>query len=178
MCFGDPVVARNADGRLEVFVLASTLRIYRPESKMILGHCYQYYDNDVKKWTPLREIGLYTGGNKTWSARKRPAVALNPDGLLEIFMIGLDDTLYHTWQTGKNVKVPVGPIGDSAKWEIDWYQLGERKWPRSSNPSITRTQDGRIELFLQDSGGQYYHRWQTSKNGSGTWDWSEWEVMW
>jgi hypothetical protein len=104
-------------------------------------------------------------------------VALNPDGLLEVFMVGLDGILYHTWQTEKNVKLPVSPSGDSAKWDIGWYQFGERKWPRSSNPSITRTQDGRIELFMQDSDGKYYHRWQTLKNNSGTWDWSEWEVM-
>jgi hypothetical protein len=179
LCFGDPVVARNADGRLQVFVLASPYRTYEPKNRMILCHLYQYYDgNGVKKWSPLRKLGVKNIEQaNAWSARKRPAVALNPNGLLEVFMVGLDDILYHTWQTEKNVRPPVGPTGDSAIWDIDWYPFGERKWPRGSNPSITRSQDGRIELFLRDSDGKYYHRWQTSKNGTGTWDWSEWEAM-
>jgi len=179
LCFGDPVVARNADGRLEVFVLCSEKRIHDRDNKLVLGHFYQYYvDNNVKKWSRLFLCGP---SPREWSPRAKPAVALNPDGLLEVFMVGLDGILYHTWQTEKNVKTPVAPFGDSANWDIGW-QLNTMsdsysKWPPSSNPSITRTQDGRIELFMQHSDGRYYHQWQTSKNNSGAWDWSGWEVM-
>jgi hypothetical protein len=170
--YGDPVVARNADGRLEVFVLYGEEHIWNREAQVKLGRSYQYPDNGILKWSILWPIG-----DKLWSPRKRPAVALNSDGLLEVFMIDSKGMLYHTWQTKQNVNGLVGPSGPSALWQLVWYQLGTRTWPQGSNPSIARNTDGKIELFIRDSDGKYYHQLQTSKNSNGTWDWSEWEVM-
>jgi hypothetical protein len=161
-CFGDPVVARNADGGLEVFVLFSDW-----DNQVRLGSFWQYKDNGMLRWSHL---GLVGGGNRQWSPRKRPAVAPNPDGILEVFMIGMDKKLYHTWQVPRS----------RGRWLPDWYQFGEEEWPRGSNPSITRTLDGRIELFLRSSDGKYHHRWETSKNTPDSpppWFWSNWTEM-
>ena len=35
-------------------------------------------------------------------ARRKPTIAQNADGTLELFAVGLDGHLYHIWQTTKN----------------------------------------------------------------------------
>jgi hypothetical protein len=142
----DPVVAQNADGRLEVFLVGLDRRLY---------HRWQTAPNSStwsEAWTSL-------GGQ--WSHRRRPAVAQNADGRLEVFVVGSDKQLHHRWQTTPN---------SSSQWSEIWTVLGGEHWPPSSDPGIGRNADGRLEIFLVGSDKQLYHRRQTAPNSS---TWSE-----
>ena len=120
---------------------------------------WQNTPGSSSQWSSWDPIGTTTG----WSSRKRPTVGLNPDGILEVFMIGgTDNNLWHTWHTSNN----------SGKWPMSWSTFDTHQWPLGSNPSIASNKDGRIEIFVRDFDGNIYHKWQTSKNNSGTWDWS------
>ena len=81
----DLAVARNLDGRLEVFLVAASNMLY---------HNWQSSagSNTWSAWTSL-------GGNIEGS----PAVIVNQDGILEAFVVGAnDDALYHKWQTSSD----------------------------------------------------------------------------
>ncbi len=78
---GDPALAQNADGRLEIFIRGNWPYLY---------HRWQTAPNN--------------GWSADWLAMRgswhRPAVvAQNQDGRLEIFIVGDDTDLYHAWQT-------------------------------------------------------------------------------
>ena len=160
--FGDPVVVRNGDGRLEVFMIGNNYTLF---------HMWQQTQGSSNQWSAWDPVGGITG----WSPRKRPAVALNPDYILELFMMGPEGQLWHTWQTSTN----------SGKWPSNWTQFGTppigTQWPPGNNPAIGRNQDGRLELFMRGYSGGYdrrtWHTWQTSKNNTGTWDWSPWKLL-
>jgi acylphosphatase len=141
----DPVVAQNADGRLEVFLVGSDRRLYH-------------------KWQTAANSSTWSDGwaslGGQWSHRRRPAVAQNADGRLEVFLVGLDKQLHHRSQTAAN----------SSQWSEIWTVLGGQEWPPSSDPSIGRNADGRLEVFLVGSDKQLYHRRQTAANSS---TWSE-----
>jgi hypothetical protein len=95
---GDPIVGRNADGRLEVFFIGG-------------DNSHQlYYVKQTSSSDPLLDYFHPLGG--TWSPNRRPAVAQNADGRLEVFMVGLDNQVYHGWQTSPilliNGLLPIG----------------------------------------------------------------------
>ena len=80
----DPTVARNADGRLEVFVRGDdgTLR-----------HKWQT-GNSAQPWSAwASERGLLTND---------PAVAQDLGGCLEVFVLGADQGLWRNWQAAPN----------------------------------------------------------------------------
>jgi hypothetical protein len=146
----DPAVAINADRRLEVFIVNA-----------VDGQLYHIWQN----------VGGSSGSwNNYWERlevpslpRETPTVARNGDGRLELFMIGMDDKLYHSWQTTKN---------DSTRWS-GWEPLTGTSWPLSSNPVVGSNFDGRLELFIVDKDNILHHRWQTTRNDST--QWSGWE---
>ena len=92
------------------------------------------------------------------SARRRPAIAQNADGRLELFAVGLDGHLYHTWQTTKN---------NSSEW-AEWAPLGGGG-PLPSDPVVAQNADGRLEVFMMGSERQLYHRWETAPGSSSGW---------
>ena len=77
---GGLAVARNADGRLEVFVRGADKKLY---------HRWQQAPGAAltPHWTSL-------GG----SCQHDPVVARNSNGRLEVFVVGHDKTLEHDWQ--------------------------------------------------------------------------------
>jgi hypothetical protein len=82
-----------------------------------------------------------------------PQVAASGDGRLELFVFGIDGSLWHLWQTA---------------WSNGWSGWDARgaggSWPAALAPSG----DGRLELFVAGNGLQ--HAWQTAwSNG-----WSQW----
>jgi hypothetical protein len=77
---GDPAVARNLDGRLEVFVVAATNTLYHKWQSSVGS-------NTWSAWTSL-------GGN----IKSIPAVAANSDGRLQVFVVAVDNGLYDRWQ--------------------------------------------------------------------------------
>jgi hypothetical protein len=99
------------------------------------------------------------GGN--WSPNRRPVVANNSDGRLDVFMIGLDGQLYHKWQTSAS---------DSSQWSA-WDQLfGNRRFPTNAKPFLIRNADGRLEVFIAGSDEQIYHNWQILFGGKLQWN--------
>ena len=74
--------------------------------------------------SPWLDIPTPLGGN--WSPNRRPVVAKNADGRLEVFMIGLDGQLLHKWQTSST---------DSSQWFNDWEPLGTG--PFLSDPVVS-----------------------------------------
>jgi hypothetical protein len=107
----DPVVVRNTDGRLELFAVYGNNRT--------LCHRWQTTKNSntgrwewSNGWDPL-------GGY--WSARSTPAVALNADNRLEVFMVGKNQQLYHTWQKSRDSST------GKADWFTEWEILEKRK---------------------------------------------------
>jgi photosystem II stability/assembly factor-like uncharacterized protein len=146
----DPAVARNGDRRLEVFIVnAVDGQLY---------HIWQNVGGSSASWN-----NFWTRLEVPSLPRETPTVARNGDGRLELFMIGMDDKLYHSWQTTKN---------DSTRWS-SWEPLAGTSWPLSSNPIVGSNLDGRLELFIVDRDNILQHRWQTTKNDSTKW--SGWE---
>jgi hypothetical protein len=93
---GAPVVGKNADERLELFMLGADGALY---------HVWQQAPNSG--WSDWYSLG-YEGGGFTGI----PTVATNPDGRLELFMLGNDGVLYHNWQPSPG-----------AGWS-GWYSMG------------------------------------------------------
>ncbi len=145
-----PSVAQNTDGRLEVFTVGSDGALW---------HIYQEAPNGTwSSWTPLGKPPNLTAVNV-------PVVGKNADGRLEVFTIGSDGALWHTWQTAPGH----GP------W-FNWFSSGQ---PAASianaqfPPSVAQNTDGRLEVFTIGSDGALWHIWQTTPNGT----WSNWASL-
>ena len=80
---GDPVVGRDQDGRMEVFVRGADYSMF---------HMWQTARNNG--WSG------WSGMGGIWTSD--PAVTNNADGRLEVFARGTDRALYHIWQLWPN----------------------------------------------------------------------------
>jgi hypothetical protein len=100
---GDPSVAHNADGRLELFLRGNDTNLY---------HLWQTAPNNgwSEGWAPM-------GGQ--WPGD--PALAQNADGRLEIFIRGNWPYLYHRWQTAP-----------SNGWSEEWLAM-RGSWHRPAD---------------------------------------------
>jgi hypothetical protein len=88
----------------------------------------------------------------------RPAVGMNLDGRLEVFVRGGDGALWHIWHGGPN-----------HGWS-NWESLGGSL---TSNPVVARNEDGRLEVFVLGPNRRLYHIWQVAPNSR----WSGWEWL-
>ena len=162
-------VARNSDGRLEVFFTTAQNSVFTPGRNNWLGHMWQRMDSsgNIVGWSA--PVPLVAEPVDSFQ------VAINEDGRLEVFYINGTNTysiletdkagqVNHIWQDSRQPSGWAGPerlIGGGARDLI----VGE-------NP------DGRLELFvIQDSewgfsfSGAYpiVHLWQLGPNAG----WSE-----
>ena len=82
---------------------------------------------------------------------------VNKDGRLELFAVGTDHSVVHSWQT-----VPGGGFGA-------WAALANAA-PMVS-PAAARNSDGRLEVFALGSDRAVWHTWQTTAGGAwnGAW---------
>jgi glucose/arabinose dehydrogenase len=137
---GNPTVALNSDGRLEVFVVGPDNALY---------HKWQTAagSNTWSGWSSLQ------GGIKS---NTDPAVVRNSDGRLEVFVVGSNNQLYHKWQSSAG----------SSTWTL-WQSLGGTLRDGSS-PAVIANSDGRLEVFVIGTNNALFHKWQTSA-GSSTW---------
>ena len=131
-------LARNADGRLEVFVIGDNTSLY-----------------NIRQTSPSGSWGSWNYRNGTQLQRNSLAVSQNADGRLEVFVIGGDGALYRQWQTS--------PGGSWSQWD---YRGG--KHLVGSRLEVSRNADGRLEVFVIGSDGALYHQWQTSPGGPMT----------
>ncbi|GAA4591079.1 hypothetical protein BJY16_000152 [Actinoplanes octamycinicus] len=88
-------------------------------------------------------------------------VAANADGRLEVFGIGADERIWHTWQTR--------PGGG---WTGGWAELyGDPD--RLVTLRAARNADGRLEVFGINSEGRIWHTAQNAPNGAWAGGWAE-----
>jgi hypothetical protein len=183
-----PVVASNANGRLEVFALDSNYQ---------MEHAYETSANG--SWSGFSLLG-------SWHFRSDPVVGVNSDGRLEVFAVGTDGALDHIWQLhpsgsggwsswaglgsiivsapavtrngAGNIEVfALGPGGDvvhigqsgSGAWG-NWSSLGGAQ---ASVPTVGDDPGNRMELNAIGLSGSAFDIWQTSVGGG----WSGWTGM-
>ena len=122
----------------------------------MLWHIRQTAPNDgwsdwVSHGTPS---GVQFGSDST------PAVASSADGRLQLFVVGNDERLWHTWQTAPN--------GGWSGW-ISHDAPAGKKFQRL-RPAVGRAADGRLELFAVSEDAALWHLRQTAPNDG----WSQW----
>jgi hypothetical protein len=173
-------VARNADGRLEIFYIGvldsgpyhnwqvepngnwNGETIFGPDvaTEIAVG---RNRDGRLEIFYVGPEQGLYhnwqlTPGSPTWAGptilpgapTQQVAVGQNADGRLEVFCVGTNGDLYHIWQD-----IP------------DGNYVGQTRFPGATalQVAVGQNEDGRLEIFYFKDGNQLYHNWQVSPGG-------------
>jgi acylphosphatase len=182
----DPVVGRNADGRMEVFVRSTDNGLY-------------------SIWQTAPNSGWHGYGRLGGVLTARPTVARNADGRMEVFVRGTDNALYTIWQTAPNngwagyarrggvltSNIAVGQNMDGrlevfvrgtdnalyTLWQTapnnGWAGYGRLGGVLTSDPVVARNADGRMEVFVRGTDRALYHIWQTAPNNG----WSGFERL-
>jgi hypothetical protein len=152
-------VAANENGRLEVFSIG-------PDSAIL--HNWQVLPNGGwhGKRTPENQPNGGWHGERALGGRARQLCAAeNQDGRLEVFYVGVDDTIRHNWQM-----VPNG------RWHGEEL-LGTHAPLDIPDPAqvicAARNQDGRLALFHVGPDFAIYHNWQHTPGG----DWHGEEAL-
>src|SRR6266566_2719587 len=134
-----PIVAQNADGRLEAFTVGADGALW---------HVWQTTPNGT--WSNWASLGLPAGASIT----SPPTVGKNKDGHLEVLVSGHDGALWHIWQT-----VPGNGWGN-------WDSLGTPpNIAINPSPFVSKNDDGRLEAFVNGSDGTLWHCWQVAPGG-------------
>ncbi|HEX2568768.1 MAG TPA: GH25 family lysozyme [Polyangia bacterium] len=181
---GAPVIARNADGRLEVFArgtggdMVTTFQTapnggwsgWYSLGGSLAGNPAVGQNQDGRleafvRWTNNDIMHSYqaspNGSFGAWSSlgayvTADPVVGRNADGRQEIFVTGTDGYLYHNYQV-----VPNGG------WS-GWLALGGLIAGGLDDPRVTNTPDGGLVVFARgrSDGATYY---TAQRSGWGTW---------
>lgn len=182
-------VARNADGRLEIFMVGPDRGLW---------HRWQLAPNGG--WSQWEAIG----DNLTLVSE--PVAILNADGRLEVFALAAHRALVHKWQVtpgggysawhsldgplystpaigmnadGRLEAFAIGADGASLwhKYQFapnsgwsGWASLGGRL---ASEPVVGVNADGRLEVFARLTDNTLAHLWQVTTNGV----FSRWETL-
>lgn len=186
-----PAVARNGDGRLEVFIRGADGGLYQssqtsPGSETwsdwsnlgydFTGNPVVISDQTGRLWVFARRTNGYLdrqwqwnpGGNWSgWNSlggpiKGDPAVGLNSDGRLQVFVRGTDDVLY--------CKAQSDPVNEFS-WPSVWTRLGGLL--RSKPAVAVNAADGRLEVFVRGTDDGLHHQWQISAGGG----WSGWHSL-
>jgi hypothetical protein len=136
-----PVVGRNADGRLELFVVAGDGAVW---------HRWQTAPNNG--WSAWSSLGSQGGGFADLG------VGRNADGRLELFA-----TLQHGSDLWRRCQ-----SAPNNGW-VPWENRGSVAAGTIQGPTLASNADGRLVLFLRtpDNGGLYQ---LTQKSPNGDWD--------
>jgi len=172
-----PFVGRNADGRLEIFVVGTDQALYDKWQTTVNGSWSDGWTNFGGSW-----LG-------------DPAVGQNADGRFEIFGVGTDHALYHRWQTAPNngwsggwvslggsIFVGKPAVGRNADGRLEILVLGSNhvlyhNWQTAPNggwsnvwyneggswlgdPAVGQNTDGRLQIFVVGADHALYTKWQ------------------
>jgi predicted Zn-dependent protease len=131
-----PAVARNSDGRLQVFVIGTNNQLhYRAQTAA-----------DSNTWSPAwTSIG---GGLRDGTD---PVVIVDSDGRLQAFVVGTNNQLYYKTQT----------TAGSSAWSSSWTSIGGGI-KTDTIPAIARNSDGRLQVFVVGTNNQLYYKWHTA----------------
>ena len=136
----DPVVAVNADGRLEVFARGTDNALW---------HIWQTAPGgSLSGWAPIAPGSAITSD---------PVAEINADGRLEVFARGTDSALWHLWQTA--------PGGGWSAWASLGGQLTSDPPVGISDPAVGINADGRLEVFARAYSDALYHTSQAAPAG-------------
>jgi len=180
-------VARNADGRLEIFARGTDNALW---------HQWQTAPNNG--WSGWASLGGFITSD--------PVVINNADGRMEVFVRGSDNAVWHRWQTAPSngwsdgwaslggvitsqiaaVRNADGRIEifargtDNAVWHR-WQTAPSNGWSSgwaslggiiTSDPVAINNADGRIEVFARGTDNAVWHRWQTAPSNGWAAGWS------
>ena len=150
---GDPVVAQNMNGSLEVFMVHEELA----SNNFRLHHA-------TRDGGPLPSLG------GRWSPNARPAIAMNADGRLEVFMVDPNGELQHRWQGMMN----------SSNWSEEWSSLGS---PFLGDPAVVSSlvdvSETRLHVFVVNGNNrELEYRWQTAGDSTSWSNWNSLEGHW
>ncbi len=133
----NPCVAKNSDGRQELFAVGKDGQLY---------HMYQTTAN--AGWSGWVSMG------GSWAQNVSPAVARNSNGTLEIFVIGTTGQMYHSYQQ---------TAGSSSSW-TGWASLGG-SFAQYATVACGVNADGRLEVFAVGTGSDLQHAYQQTTSG-------------
>ncbi len=137
-----PAVARNSDGRLQVFVIGTNNQLYYKTQSAPNSNTWS------TAWTSL-------GGGII--ADTSPAVTRNNDGRLQVFIVGTNNQLQYRAQTAAG----------SSTWSQTWTSLGGGL-RANTDPIGIANNDGRLQVFVVGTNNQLYYKTQSAPN-SNTW---------
>jgi hypothetical protein len=186
-------LVRNADGRLDAFVVGSDRAVWH-RTETIPGGAWG-------AWSSLGGVVSSIG------------VARNADGRLEVFAVGGDSGVWHQWQTYPGGSwsgwsslggvVSSIAVASNANDDLDLFAIGSDSgvWHQEQTASsfgsgglwsgwsslggvvksiaVTRNADGRLEVFAVGGDSSVWHQAQTSAGsslGSGS-SWSGWSDL-
>jgi hypothetical protein len=179
----DPVVARNANGRLTVLGIGTDRALY-------INH-----QSSSTTWTGWLRVGGSFGSHV--------AVGVNKDGRLEAFGRGTDNALWRSHQTAVNSSTWAAPVSLGGVLTSDpavardlngWLnvflvgssgrffriQQSSTGWTgfiemtgvvATSAPSVNANWDGRLEVFVRRNDNALVHAWHTTTSATA---WSTW----
>lgn len=134
----EPVLGRNADGRLEFFTAGSDGAIWTK---------WQVAPNSY--WSGWYSLGQPTGINLS-----RPVVGLRPNGAMDVFAQGDNYAVWHIYQNGPN--------GGWGTWETLYSPYSTNL---TGQIAVGRNQDGRMIVFAVNTAGSLWaraeDRWHT-----------------
>ena len=179
LIIGDPAVGRNADGRLEVFVVGTDHAVY---------HKFQTIAGS-NSWSGFARLGGYVISN--------PVVGQDADGRLEVFAVGSDHAVWHNEETSVSnsnsysgfISLGGNIVGDpavarntdgtlelfvvegdkhlyhnfqSAANSNNWVGFSSLGGIVILDPVVAQNEDGRLEVFVIGSDNGIWHKFQTS----------------
>jgi hypothetical protein len=141
---GDPTVARNKDGRMELFVIDSS-------SGHILWNIWQTAPNGG--WSAYNNLD---GTTNFKCCGTTVEVGVNADGRLELF---------GRKSSGSNIVHKFQTVAGAGPWSATTL-LGDTM-EFFGDPVVARNKDGRLEVFAVQSltsENRVFHAWQTAPN--------------
>lgn len=152
---------------------------------------------DNRVFRKINKNGQSTGWQEIAGPRaKKIAVARSSDGRAEFFYIGLNNRVYHHWEStpggaitnwedlgGNVLGLGAARAGDKG-WEVftvgtDHQIYRTSQWSRgwtlmpgtyATEVAAATNPDGRVELFHIGGGGKIFHSWQSTPGGGfGGW---------
>ena len=136
IAIGDPRVINNADGRLEVFLLAKDNHVW---------HIWETAPNGG--WSGWSSLGT----PPAQISNGAPFVGRNADGRIEVFATGTNGSIYDIWQTAPN-----------NGWS-GWAELQPAMAVQFSGlGAVTNNQDGRFQLCFIGSDGALWTKAQSA----------------
>ncbi len=137
-CIHSPAIAASSDGRLEVFAVGADGGLW---------HTWQTALSNGWNGPPI--LHGHPAGTALVGS---PAIAASSDGRLEVFAVGADGGLWHTWQTALSNGWNGPPI-------LHGHPAGTAL---VGSPAIAASSDGRLEVFAVGADGGLWHTWQTA----------------